>query len=174
MDWQITISLITLALVIFGIIWGNGLWVRRERIEIVYPNMLVQLKTNEVNGIHFECNFRLTYVQGLREQYVSKIFIKFDKSSWERVRQFYKIPINICKGINHDARVRLPIGHQVQFGHDAFFPTRRDISVEKLEEINNIVQALTHKYKIGWEDTYKNTHWKTVNQLRAMRKEEVM
>jgi len=137
--------------------------------------MSVELKTDKNNGIHFVCIFHLNYVQGIREQYVSKIYIKFDKSPWKKAQQFFEIPITICKGIKNDVRrVRLPIGQPVQFVHDDFFPTRKDILGKTSEELGNLIQELRYKYKIGWEDTYKKTHWKTVNQLREMQKAEVM
>ena len=34
LDWQIIIGLLTLALVIFTIVWGTGLWTHRERVKI--------------------------------------------------------------------------------------------------------------------------------------------
>jgi len=41
---------------------------------------------------------------------------------------------------------------------------------EEREELNNLVQELWHRYKIGWKDTYGKTHFKSINQLRDIEK----
>jgi hypothetical protein len=146
----------------------------REKVAIEFPNMLAQLKTNEANGIQFEYSFSLIYVRGTRDRYVSEICVEFDKSSWKKLNPHFKLPLRITRGFGHDELSKLEVGKPKQFGYDDFFPARKVISEEECEELDNLVQELWHRYKIGWKDTYRKTHWEMINQLRIRQKEEVM
>lgn len=175
MDWHLIISLATLVLVIFTIVWGTGLWIRREKITITYPQMLVKLETGKSTGIQFECWFHLTYVKGTRDHYVGKIFIEFNKRPWKKLSSSFAIPMRICKGIGSlDTPVKLELGKPTPFGYDDFFPARRAISEEERKELNSFVQTLCYRYKTGWEDAYGKTHWKTINQLKEIEKRGIL
>lgn len=171
--WQIAapiIGLLGIGATVFLVLWA-----RREKVEITYTNMFVQLKTNEATGIQFEYWFSLIYVRGTRDHYVSKIFIEFNKHPWKKLSASFAMPISICKGIgNLDTPVKLELGKPTQFGHDDFFPARRAISEEEQKEFDSLVQKLWHRYEIGWKDTYGKTHWKTIHQLKEIEKRDIL
>ena len=139
-------------------------------MAIKYPDMLAQLKANEANGIQFEYSFSLIYMRGTRDRYVSEICIEFDESSWKKLNPHFKLPLRMSKGFGHDVLSKLEIGKPKQFGYDDFFPARRVIIEEEREELDNLVQELWHRYKIGWKDTYGRNHCRTINQLRDIKR----
>lgn len=170
MDWQIIISSVTLALVIFTIIWGTGLWLRRETIKILYPNVLTELKVDNGAWIHLEYSFNIFRVRGKRNYYVSEILLELDKHLCEKLRPYFRIPESMSISLNQQDLRKLEVGKSEHFGYDDDFQAKMTVAKEKVEEFDNLVQKLWHRYKIGWKDTYGEFHWKTINQLRDIQK----
>lgn len=169
MDWHIIISLATLALVVFGILWGNNLLGRRENVELRSPNMTAGLKIiNSVAGIQIECSFSLIYTKGTRGHLISAICFKLDKHLWARLKPYFKIYLENGKYFSLDALPKLELGKPLWLSHDEWYQARRVITEEEYKKLDELVQELWHQYKIGWKDTYGKTHWKTINQLREM------
>lgn len=168
MDWQIAgpiIGILGIGVTVFLVVWT-----RREKIAIQYPNVLLQLKTNGVTGIQFEYWFSLIYIKGVRDYFVSEIWIEFDKRPWRKLQPYFKIYRRMSRGYSQDELPKLEVGNPRQFGYDDFFPAQKAINREELEKLENLIQELWYKYKIGWKDTYGKFHSKTVNQLRDVNK----
>jgi len=166
--WQIVgpaVGILGIGVTIFLVVW-----MRREKIVIQYPNVLLQLKTNGVIGIQFEYWFSLIYIKGERDYFVSEIQIELGKRPWEKLRPYFKIYRKMSRGYSLDELPKLEIGNPRHFGYDDFFPAQKEISKEELEKLENLIQELWHKYKIGWKDTYGKFHWKTINQLKYIKK----
>ena len=172
--WQIVAPII-------GAVAGSALFYylsHREKVEIKYANMSVQLlgENETTTGIHIEYSFRLLYAKGTRSLYISETQLKFDKKLWKKLRPYFEIPLEINVPPDSVEPKRLQTGKPLDFGEGWAFAIHKGkvISWEEREELESIAQKLWHRYKIGWKDTYGKTHWKTINQLRAIRKEEVM
>ncbi len=166
--WQIAAPII--GLLGIGVMVTLFLWPRREKVVITHPNMLIELKTNDAVGIQFEYWFSLIYVKGVRNRYVSEIWVELDKKIWGKVNSHFKTPLRLSRLFSQEELVKLELGKAEHFGLDAFFPARSVLAEEEYEELDNLVQRLWHQYKIGWKDTYGKTQLKTIHQLRELNK----
>jgi len=115
--WQVAVSIVG-AIAVSALFYYLS---HREKVEIKYPNLLVQLKTNEATGIKFEYSFSLIYMRGARDYYVSEIWVKFDKRSWKKLWPYFKIPLRISKLVGRDDLSKLEMGKLKHFGYDDFF-----------------------------------------------------
>jgi len=166
--WQIVgpvVGILGIGVTVFLVVWT-----RREKIVIQYPHVFVQLKTNGVTGIQFEYWFSLIYIKGVRDYFVGEIWIELDKRLWGKLLPYFKIYRRMSRGYSQDELPKLEIGNPRQFGHDNFFPAQKAIKKEELEKLENLIQELWYKYKIGWKDTYGKVHWKSINQLKDIKK----
>ena len=153
------------------------LWPRREKVEIKYANMYVQLlETNKTTtGIKIECTFSLLYARGTRDCYISETWLELDKRLWKSLRVYFKeVPLRMGGIPCPDGLKKLELGKRQPLGIDSSSRACRVITDEEREELDNLVQKLWYRYRIGWKDSYGKTHWKTINQLRELQKAEVM
>ncbi len=170
LSWQLA-SLIIGALGIATMV-TIFLFSRREKVEIEYANMSVQLEINKATGIRIECAFSLLYVKGTRDHYVSEIWLEFDKHLWKKLEPYFEVPLKAC--FNQDALPKLELGKLKWLGNNLFCPARRALTVEEHKELDDIVQKFLHRYKIGWKDTYGKTQWKIIHQLREWSRQPTM
>lgn len=169
MDWQIAGPIIG---VLISILVSVVLYYfsHKEKLEIKYSNMNAQLKINDATGIQVDCAFSLLYMKGTRDCYVSEIWLELDKHLWKKLKPYFEVYLKISRGFSQDKLPKLELGKPQCLGVDMWFPARRVFSEEERKEIDDIVQKLWHRYKIGWKDTYGKVHWKTVHQLREIRR----
>ena len=142
----------------------------REQVEINYATMLAVLKADKNAGIKIDCSFTLLHTKGTRDHYVSQTWLELDKRIWEKLFLYFEIPLKIT--FNQDEQPRLEPGKPKQLGFDWWCPVRKGkvISQKNHKEIENLVQKLWHRYKIGWKDTYGKSQSKTIPQLREINK----
>ena len=175
MDWQIIISLVTLALVIFTIVWGTGLWIRRGKLTITYPQMLVKLETGKSTDIKIMCTFSLLYAKGTRDCYISETWLELDRRLWKKLRKYFEeVPLRMGGIPGSNGLKKLELGKPQPLGIDLSSRARRVITDEERKELDELVQKLWQRYKIGWKDSYGKTHWKTINQLREIQKRDIL
>ena len=131
----------------------------REKVEIKYATMLAILKADKDVGIKIECSFTLLYTKGTRDHYVNQIRLELDKRIWEKLFPYFEIPLKIT--FNQNEQPKLELGKPRHLGFDWWCPVRKDkvLDQKKHKEIEDLVQKLWHRYKIGWKDTYDKTHW---------------
>lgn len=150
----------------------------REKVELKYANMIARLLETDgtINGITVECSFSLLYSKGTRERYISETRLELDNQVWKKLRSYFdKLPrwiggIPCAEGLKE-----LKLGKPETFGIDTSSKTSRAITDEEREELDNLVQELWHRYRIGWTDTYrKKIRWKTINQLKEFQKRGVI
>ena len=164
--WAIVIGGATLLLVIVSLIWGTGLWKRREKVKI---------RVTTLNyGVHFDpqaidvdlaIEFHRTGGNDIR--YVHQVLLKPDKEIYNQLRQYFELPSD---GI-------IKLGQRMELPRDKFISSRGFIPKltfevspnlrNKIErsEVESIASQLSQKsYKIGlvWEDNGKIT-WKAVS-----------
>ena len=175
MDWYLIISLATLVLVIFTIVWGTGLWVRREKITITYPQMLVKLETGKSTDIKIKCTFSLLYAKGTRDCYISETWLELDRRLWKKLRKYFEeVPLRMGGIPGPNGLKKLELGKPQPLGIDLSSRARRVITDEERKELDDLIQKLRQRYKIGWKDSYGKTHWKTINQLREIQKRGIL
>ena len=141
----------------------------REKLELKHANMSAQLKTGEVTGIELKCWFSLLYTKGTRDCYLEEISLELDKHTCEKLRTYFEGYIKMSKGVE-SPKAKLEIGKPQWFGFEDFFPARRALTEEERKELDDVVQKLWHRYRIGWKDTYGKPHWKTIHQLKDIEK----
>jgi len=166
--WQIVVPII-------GAVAGSALFYylsHREKVEIKYPNMVVQLL--ETNGtttvIKMECTFALLYSKGTRDCYVSETWLELNRRLWKRLRPYFEVPLKMGGIPTPDGLVKLELGKPQWLAIDWSFPARRMITEEERKELDDLIQKLWYQYEIGWGDTYGKTQRKSIHQLREIQK----
>ena len=172
--WQIAVAII-------GTVAGSFLVYhlsQRERVEVTYANMSARLlETNgTITGIIAECAFSLLYSKGTRERFISETRLELDKQVWEKLRSYFnKLPRWIGGIPCSEGLKELKRGKPEIFGIDFSSKASRVITNEEREELDDLVQELWHRYRIGWKDTYREKNrWKTINQLKELQKRGVI
>jgi hypothetical protein len=175
MDWQIIISLITLALVIFGVIWGNGLWARRERVKIKFSIIAYSIDTFNSNiKIQVRWAADLQRFGGRNVRYTRQILIKSDIQKYSELCEYFNLPGNGVIEINEwlklmrddivspyqaEGRPNYPVFSALQ-------PLPIPSDPAKLDAIRQIASELNqkaHKVCLVWDDGRK-TKWKRISQ----------
>ena len=171
MDWQIIISLITLALVIFGIIWGNGLWARREKIKInIHGPSYTATDFDRRLKVFWTCE--LQRLGGERVRYTARILLKPDKQTYKKLQKYISLPPDGIIPITN--RLELTREEIVSWGHwngdVAVYPeyeaSKKTIGTEQWKTIYQLTSELEQKVfqvSLVWEDGGK-TKWKTIKQ----------
>jgi len=171
MDWAIAGVIVAIIGVI--LMWLFFYLPRREKVEVTYSDMSVQLlETNgTITDIIVKCAFSLLYSKGTRECYISETWLKLDMQVWKKLRLYFnKLPRWIGGIPCSEGLKKLERGKPQMFGIDFSSPISRVITDDERKELNELVQELWHHYRIGWEDTYGRTHCKTINQLRDIKR----
>jgi len=171
--WQIAVPII-------GAVAGSALFYylsHREKVEIKYANMIVQLlETNETTtDIKIECTFSLLYAKGTRDCYISETWLELDRRLWKKLRKYFEeVPLRMGGIPGPNGLKKLELGKPQPLGIDLSSRARKVITDEEHKELDDLVQKLWQRYKIGWKDTYGKTHWKTINQLREIQKRGIL
>ena len=151
---------------------------QREKVEVTYANMIAHLlETNgTISGITVECEFSLLYSKGTRERYISETRLELDKQVWGKLRSYFNELPRWIGGIPCSEGLKeLKRGKPEIFGIDFSSKASRVITNEEREELDDLVQELWHRYRIGWKDTYREKNrWKTINQLKELQKRGVI
>jgi len=167
LDWQIIIGLLTLALVIFTIVWGTGLWAHKEKIKIniTKPSYSVN-EFDRVLRVFWGCE--LQRLGGEEVRYISQICLKPDAQVYRKLQEYFSLPQDGVIRINK--RLELARGKIVSSGHgdEAAYPEyeafKETTGIEQWKETRHIASELKQKvFKVGlvWEDGRK-TKWKMI------------
>jgi hypothetical protein len=170
MDWQIIISLITLALVIIGIIWGNGLWARREKIKINVTKP--SYSANDFDGIlrvFWSCE--LQRLGGNELRYTTHICLKPDTQTCHKLQKYFSLPKDGV--IRTPNRLELARGKIVSTGHGVdtgvypeYGALMKTNDIEEWKIARQLLSELSQKvFEVGlvWEDGGK-TKWKIIKR----------
>jgi len=174
--WQIAGSITGIA----GIIIAIVLFIvsRREKIEVTYSSISVRLLETDgtINGLTVECAFGLLYSKGTREHYISETRLELDKQAWRKLRLYFdKLPRRVGGIPCSEGLKELKRGKPETFGIDFSSKASRVITEDAREELDDLIQQLWYRYRIGWKDTYrKKVRWKTINQLKELQKRGTM
>ena len=176
MDWG-TIAIIaiggaTLLLVIISLVWGTGLWRRREKAKIKvgppdYRVDGVEPKIRVYLGIEFLRS------GGSDIRYVSQLILKPDQELYEELRQYFELTSDGM--IKLDTRIPLPRDKFTSSYNMWEPPTYKALpniqDTQERDKATQIAKQLSQEsYKIGlvWEDNGKIT-WKTVSTKTSAR-----
>ena len=146
----------------------------REKFVIRYPHLFTNFESNDVNVLKIEFWFELIYQRGVRDYYVKKTWLKFNKKVWRKMRSYFDLPYIMGGVVNADEILKLEVGKPEHLGAEYAISTKITLSEYERGQIENMTQKLWHKYKIGWEDSYGKVHWKSISQIRALVKNGVM
>ena len=173
LDWLtitgLAVSLLTLLLVIFTIIWGTGLWARREKVKInvTKPSYSV----NDFDRVlRVFWSVEVQKLGGQEVRYVAQICLKPDAQIYRELQKYFKLPqdgvIRISK------RLALPRGKMASSGHgdEAAYPEYEAVKetkgTEKWKKARQLASELELKrFEVGlvWEDGGKSK-WKMIKQ----------
>ena len=169
MDWHLIISLATLTLVIFTIVWGTGLWVRREKVKIKFSSINYKVDPSKPEiKVYWGAEFQRSGQKDVR--YIKQILLKPDKQTYRKLCKYFELPedgmirINEPLRLPRDARVT-----PIQSGEPPFHPVYPALpglprSAEQRDEAQQVANELsqkTHKVGLVWDDGGKTT-WKTI------------
>jgi len=169
MDWHLFIGLATLVLVIFTIIWGTGLWTRREKVKflVTKPNY----NANEYDRVlRVFWSVEIQKFGGQEVHYVAQICLKPDGQTYDKLKRYFSLPDDGVIRINK--RLALSRGHIASSGHgdEAAYPEYGTLmktnDIEKWKIARQLLSELSQKaFKVClvWEDGGK-TKWKTIKQ----------
>ena len=170
MDWQIIIGLVTLVLVIFTIVWGTGLWTRREKVKISVTKPSYSANDSDrVLRVFWSCELQRSGEKEIR--YITQIQLKPDKQVYNELRQYFNLPedgvIRITNRLELARGKIVSTGHGVDKGvypeYKAFIETK---DIEKWKIARQLASELEQKvFEVGlvWEDGGK-TKWKKMDQ----------
>lgn len=155
---------VTLLLVIISLVWGTGLWRRREKVKIRVTTLdyIVHGVEREIK-VYLGIEFRRS--GGNEVRYVSQVILKPDQEIYNQLRQYFELPSDGI--IQFNTREKLSRDEVAPGSMPR--PTYRALpNIQDTQERNKasqIASQLSQKsYKIGlvWEDTGKTT-WKTIS-----------
>jgi len=162
LDWYLISSLATLALVIFTIIWGTGLWARIEKVEIKTSG--VNYKTKRQELITFEVSDLEVQRTGQKEiRYLTKILLKLDEEDYGQLKGHVDFHSE-RELILLDQRIGLP-KHKIQripwpqYEWRILDSSEWDKAKEGIQD--KLSQAI---FEVGlvWEDKPNKIKWQTI------------
>jgi len=172
MDWYLIISLATLVLVIFTIVWGTGLWVRREKIKIKVTKPAYSAnEVDRVLRVFWSCE--LQRLGGEQLRYTTHICLKPDAQVYHKLKKYFNLPKDgVIRTPNRLELARGKIvltGHGVDTGvypeYDALMKTN---DIEKWKIARQLLSELSQKvFEVGlvWEDKpSKKPKWRIIKQ----------
>jgi len=172
MDWSIIIGSVTLALIIFTIVWGTGLWVRREKIKIRSTKPSYSANDyDRVLRVFWSCELQRSGGEELR--YTTHICLKPDAQIYRQLLEYFSLPndgvIRITNRLELARGKIVSTGHGVDTGvypeYDALMKTN---DIEKWGKSRQLLSELNQKgFEVGlvWEDKpNKKPKWRKINQ----------
>jgi hypothetical protein len=170
LDWQIIIGLVTLALVIFTIVWGTGLWKHRERVKIRITTLDYSIDSVG-RKITVYLGYELQRSGGKEIRYTTQILLEPDKQTYSKLCEYFKLPEDGLIRINE--RLKLQRDNIVSPYMGGATPSKlvypalpgiqdakqRDIA----QQIASQLSQRVHKVGVVWEDDGKTT-WKTISK----------
>jgi len=173
MDWQIIAVIVgLLAIAVPLIIWGTGLWRRREKakIKVGPPDYRVDGVEPKIR-VYLGIEFRRSGGNDFR--YARQVILKPDQEIYGQLRQYFDLPSDGI--IKIDTRIELPrdkfASSYDMWGPPTYKALPNIQAVEDWDKAKQIASQLEKKsYKIGlvWEDNGKIT-WKTVSTKTSAR-----
>ncbi len=162
--WHLFISLATLALVIFTIVWGTGLWTRRERVKIKFTNIdyrIIAPKQEIRVRVYVGGEFQRSGEKEIR--YINQVIFQPDKKLYNKLSKYFNLPASGLIKIN----TRLKLQREVIVALSPSYPdyAMRSGVQEQPLAIQKIAEELAQKtYKVGlvWEDKPDKIKWKTI------------
>lgn len=154
----------TLLLVVVSLVWGTGLWKRREQVTIRVTSLSYAADgvLREIK-VYLGIEFRRSGGNDVR--YVSQVILKPDQEVYEELRQYFELPSDGM--IKLDTRIPLPRDEvaSTSMPHPTYKALPNIQDTQERDRATQIATRLSQKsYKIGlvWEDNGKTT-WKAVS-----------
>jgi hypothetical protein len=167
--WHIIISLATLALVIFGIVWGNNLWGRREKIKIKFSSIDYKVDPSKPEiKVYWGAEFQRSGAKDAR--YIKQILLRPDKETYGELSKYFTLPRNGLIEIND--RLELPrdtiVSSIIILASYPIYPALpalpRDAKQrDKAKQVADELSQKPHAVGLVWEDTGKTT-WKIIRK----------
>lgn len=161
-NWQLIISLTTLGLVIFGILWGNNLLGRREKLKIKTTG--VRLGSGNSGIVTFDISdmeFKRSGEADLR--YFDKVLIKLDENTYDELKKLIDL-----RGERNvvllDSRRPIPKYAPTKIdwpGWQWRILNRSDWDKVK-ERVQNKMAQVTFEIGLVWEDKPHKIMWKKI------------
>jgi len=170
LDWQIIIGLVTLALIIFTIVRGTGLWKHRERVKIKITTLDYIIDSAE-KKITVYLGYELQRSGGKEIRYTTQILLKPAKQTYSKLCQYFKLPEDGLIRISEQLKLqRDNIVSPYMGGGTPSKPVyaalpgiqnakQRDIA----QQIASQLSQRVHEVGVVWEDDGKTT-WKTISK----------
>ena len=182
----------TLLLVIISLIWGPGLWTRRE--VVVFEEELnlninpIRRKPSKsfpqhIEQIGFALNFCLKRKSGEKERFVQSAYLQLDKALCQALSEYFEVPPDCAVRKECSPPVELKRNLPQRF-HILSHPDWKlkpkmenlyrqlqdsdDSHVkDEIRKVEEIIGKLGDEYEIGWTDTDENTQSKRFKKYRA-------
>jgi len=159
-DLTIIIGIVTLVLVIFTVVWGTGLWARRERAKIKTRGLHFQFRLGD--RIVFKLNSTELQRSGNKElRSVKRILLRLDKSLHDELSQYIDFSQSrelILTGRQGNLRkdeIRT-VENWTDYEYKILDGSAWDKAKEKIVE--QLHQA-TFEVGLIWEDNPSKTQW---------------
>jgi hypothetical protein len=165
MDWHLIISLATLVLVIFTIVWGTGLWARREKVEIKTTGLNYKTLEDRITLKLFSTEIKRSGEKEVR--CLNQIWLKPDKHSYNELRQCFSLPEN-GELMLAEGRLELRKGYPKlverwnDYEYSALVDMKQDEQRNKVNRILSEMSKRTFEIGLVWDDSRKTT-WKTIS-----------
>jgi hypothetical protein len=168
MYWQIISGVLALMLAAIGIIWGKGLWARREMVKIKITSISYRVDdSSRIIKVYWGGEFKRSGGDEIR--YIAQILIKPASQTYTELQQYFSLPNDGVIRINE--RLELKRAKIVSSGHGegAFYPDYAALpEVKEAEKWKTARQKSSelgqkqHKVCLVWEDGGK-AKWRTIS-----------
>jgi hypothetical protein len=165
MDWRLIIGLATLVLVIFTIVWGTGLWTRREKVKIKITKLeYTALELTDSIMVWLSCDVWMSGGKDIR--YITGFRLKPDEHTYSQLCNYFDLP--------KDGLIKL--NQRIELRRDEIKPTSglrvhypalpaKKASMQEAKEATSLLTQERRKVNIGlvWDDSSKTT-WKKISK----------
>jgi len=166
MDWEPFVTVATLIVVIVTLIWGAGLWTRREKVKIRVTGLSDRVDGVERQiSVYLGIEFRRSGGNDIR--YISRVLRKPDQEIYGQLRQYFELPSDGM--MKWDTRIELPRDKFVSsfnnlepLTYKALPSIQSGVDRDKATQIASQLSQKSYKIGLVWEDNGK-TVWKTIS-----------
>jgi hypothetical protein len=172
MDWYLILSLVTLVLILFTIVWGTGLWVRREKIKIkvTKPSYIANEYDRELRII-WSCE--LQRLGGEEIRYTAHICLKPDAQVYHKLEEYFDLPrdgvIRTYNQLELERGKIISTGRGVDTGvypeYDALIDTGDSEKWKIAKQLSSKLREKEFEVGLIWEDKpNKKPKWRKIKQ----------
>ena len=159
------VGVATLFFVLITLIWGSGLWGRREKIRIKVTNLACNITSDRELKVYLGMEFRRSGGSDIRD--IKQVVIRPDQEISDELSQYFELDSEGSFII--DTRIELPrdkfMSSYDKWEHPTYRISPNTQNPPQRSEVMQIASQLNQKsYKIGlvWYDNDKIT-WKTIS-----------